>query len=123
MPMMVPMALSYGKLTVLHQAPKWWRIFLAAAVADFTPTVAAEQKIKKSEGGLELVLKKTEDILKSLGKVKKQHQVLVGFALETANEKANALKKLEEKNADLIVLNSLNDYRHWRVDSQEQLPK
>ena len=54
-------------------------------------------------------LKKTEDILATLGKQKKERQILVGFALETENEKQNALKKLEQKNADLIVLNSLND--------------
>lgn len=82
---------------------------LAAAVADFTPVEVADQKIKKSDGELQLVLKKTKDILKSLGQIKSESQVLVGFALETTNEKANALKKLEEKNADIIVLNSLND--------------
>ena len=58
---------------------------------------------------MELRLTKTKDILKELGLRKKQHQVLVGFALETNNEKANALQKLQSKNADLIVLNSLQD--------------
>ncbi len=82
---------------------------LAAAVADFTPVEVADQKIKKGDGELHLVLKKTKDILKSLGQVKGKGQVLVGFALETTNEQENALKKLEEKNADIIVLNSLND--------------
>jgi phosphopantothenoylcysteine decarboxylase / phosphopantothenate---cysteine ligase len=82
---------------------------LAAAVADFTPVEVATQKIKKSEGEIQVVLKKTKDILKSLGQVKKERQILVGFALETTNEKQNALKKLEDKNADIIVLNSLND--------------
>lgn len=82
---------------------------MAAAVADYTPTVVATEKIKKSDGELTLSLKKTKDILAGLGKMKKEGQVLVGFALETNNERTNAMKKLAEKNADLIVLNSLND--------------
>jgi phosphopantothenoylcysteine decarboxylase/phosphopantothenate--cysteine ligase len=82
---------------------------MAAAVADFTPVEVAGKKIKKGEGGLQLVLQKTKDILLSLGNVKKEGQVLVGFALETDNEKENALKKLIAKNADMIVLNSMND--------------
>lgn len=82
---------------------------MAAAVADYMPVKKAEQKIKKSEAGLQLELIKTKDILKSLGERKKEGQVLVGFALETINEKAHALEKLERKNADMIVLNSLND--------------
>jgi phosphopantothenoylcysteine decarboxylase/phosphopantothenate--cysteine ligase len=82
---------------------------MAAAVADYTPTVVADQKIKKKDGELTITLKKTKDILGSLGKVKSNGQMLVGFALETENEAANARKKLEEKNADLIVLNSLQD--------------
>jgi phosphopantothenoylcysteine decarboxylase/phosphopantothenate--cysteine ligase len=82
---------------------------MAAAVADYTPEVVAEQKIKKGEGNLTITLKKTKDILASLGKKKNNGQILVGFALETENEIANARKKLDEKNADLIVLNSLKD--------------
>ncbi|HUC83427.1 MAG TPA: bifunctional phosphopantothenoylcysteine decarboxylase/phosphopantothenate--cysteine ligase CoaBC [Flavisolibacter sp.] len=82
---------------------------MAAAVADYTPLEVASEKIKKKDGELTLTLKKTKDILASLGKEKTDRQVLVGFALETNNEKANAQKKLAEKNADLIVLNSLND--------------
>ncbi|MBD0277049.1 MAG: bifunctional phosphopantothenoylcysteine decarboxylase/phosphopantothenate--cysteine ligase CoaBC [Flavisolibacter sp.] len=82
---------------------------MAAAVADYTPVNAAAQKIKKNNGILRIDLKKTEDILATLGRQKKDGQILVGFALETENEKENALKKLEQKNADLIVLNSLND--------------
>ncbi|HEU4470491.1 MAG TPA: bifunctional phosphopantothenoylcysteine decarboxylase/phosphopantothenate--cysteine ligase CoaBC [Flavisolibacter sp.] len=82
---------------------------MAAAVADYTPEVVAERKIKKSEGGLLLNLEKTRDILASLGRKKTAGQVLIGFALETDNEEKHARKKLEEKNADLIVLNSLND--------------
>jgi phosphopantothenoylcysteine decarboxylase / phosphopantothenate---cysteine ligase len=82
---------------------------LAAAVADFTPAVIAEEKIKKDEDKLVIELTKTRDILKTLGQKKRADQLLVGFALETNNEKAYALGKLKKKNADMIVLNSLND--------------
>jgi phosphopantothenoylcysteine decarboxylase/phosphopantothenate--cysteine ligase len=82
---------------------------MSAAVADFTPAKKADQKIKKTEDGLTLELTKTKDILQSLGAIKKDKQVLVGFALETANEREHALKKLVSKNADMIILNSLND--------------
>lgn len=81
---------------------------MAAAVADYTPTTVADRKIKKSGEELTLTLKKTKDILGSFGKTKKSGQVLVGFALETHEETEYARKKLQEKNADLIVLNSLN---------------
>ena len=82
---------------------------MSAAVADYTPLNKAEQKIKKEDSNLTLELTKTKDILKSLGAIKTKNQVLVGFALETTNEREYARKKLAEKNADLIVLNSLND--------------
>lgn len=82
---------------------------MAAAVADYTAVSAAPQKLKKTESTLTIELKKTKDILQSLGERKKAGQVLVGFALETNNERAYALDKLEKKKADLIVLNSLND--------------
>jgi len=82
---------------------------LASAVADYSPVEVAAAKIKKSNGILDIKLKKTKDILLGLGNIKSEKQVLVGFALETNNEKENAVKKLKEKNADLIVLNSLND--------------
>lgn len=82
---------------------------MAAAVADYTPVEKAAQKIKKNADGLQLELKRTTDILMTLGKRKRKDQVLVGFALETENELANAKAKLEKKNADMIVLNSLND--------------
>jgi phosphopantothenoylcysteine decarboxylase/phosphopantothenate--cysteine ligase len=82
---------------------------MSAAVADYTPVTTAAQKIKKKEDGLMVELTKTGDILKTLGAKKRKDQVLVGFALETNNEKANAVEKLASKNADLIVLNSLND--------------
>jgi phosphopantothenoylcysteine decarboxylase/phosphopantothenate--cysteine ligase len=82
---------------------------LSAAVADFKPVVRAEQKIKKKDENLILELTKTQDIAASLGKLKHNGQVIVGFALETEQEEANAIKKIEAKNFDLIVLNSLND--------------
>lgn len=82
---------------------------MAAAVADFTIQDPATQKIKKSEAALTLTLTKTTDILAALGVQKEAHQLLAGFALETENEVENALKKLHAKNADLIILNSLND--------------
>ncbi|MGN6343386.1 MAG: bifunctional phosphopantothenoylcysteine decarboxylase/phosphopantothenate--cysteine ligase CoaBC [Ginsengibacter sp.] len=84
-------------------------IVMAAAVADYSPKVKSDQKIKKGSDALSLELVKTKDILSEAGKRKSPGQVLVGFALETNNEKENALKKLEQKNADLIVLNSTND--------------
>jgi len=81
---------------------------LSAAVADYRPVEVASQKIKKEDTSLALKLEKTEDILASLGKIKEE-QFLVGFALETQNEIENAKTKLQQKNLDLIVLNSLND--------------
>ena len=80
----------------------------AAAVADYKPKFVAEQKIKKTEVSLIIELEKTEDILASLGKIK-QNQFLIGFALETENEIENAKLKIQKKNLDLIVLNSLQD--------------
>ena len=82
---------------------------LSAAVADYRPAVEAKQKIKKKDESLTIALTKTDDIAESLGKLKHNGQIIVGFALETEEEQANALKKLESKNFDLIVLNSLND--------------
>ena len=81
---------------------------LAAAVADYTPETVAPEKIKKKGGNLSLTLVPTVDILASLGKIK-TNQILIGFALETENEVANAQTKLEKKNLDGIVLNSLRD--------------
>lgn len=83
-------------------------IIMAAAVADYKPANVASQKIKKSENRFTLELEKTEDILKKVGNEKKDNQFIVGFALETNNEKENAIKKLTTKNLDAIVLNSLN---------------
>ncbi len=82
---------------------------MAAAVADYTPEKQAKNKLKKKTDDLSLKLKPTADIAKELGKIKKSHQKLIGFALETDNEITNSIKKLEDKNLDFIVLNSLND--------------
>lgn len=81
----------------------------SAAVADYRPAEEATQKIKKKGDSMTLTLTQTEDIAATLGKRKHNGQILVGFALETDDEEANALKKLKTKNFDLIVLNSLND--------------
>ena len=80
----------------------------AAAVADYRPKNIANQKIKKNESSFSIELEKTKDILASLGEQKK-NQFLIGFALETENEIEHAKQKIQKKNLDLIVLNSLND--------------
>ena len=84
---------------------------LCAAVADFTPQETANKKIKKQPGqtAMTIELKTTTDIAAALGQTKQAHQTLVGFALETHDEQANALRKLQSKNLDMIVLNSLQD--------------
>lgn len=84
---------------------------LCAAVADFSPSTVCSEKIKKQEGQttFDLHLTTTPDIAKALGQTKRENQYLVGFALETEHEKENALRKMERKNLDAIVLNSLRD--------------
>jgi phosphopantothenoylcysteine decarboxylase / phosphopantothenate---cysteine ligase len=82
---------------------------MSAAVADYAPISVATEKIKKLDTDFSIQLQKTTDILQHIGTLKKANQLLVGFALETNNEKAFALKKLQTKNADIIILNSLND--------------
>jgi len=82
---------------------------MSAAVADYAPVNIAQQKIKKQEDHFSIEVKKTTDILTTLGKSKRDNQILVGFALETNNEEENAIGKLKRKNLDFIVLNSLND--------------
>ncbi len=82
---------------------------LAAAVADYTPTVSADQKIKKKEGDMKIELMRTKDIASELGKNKSGNQLHVGFALETQNAVENASGKLKRKNLDFIVLNTLED--------------
>lgn len=82
---------------------------LCAAVADFMPEKMADNKIKRGKEDMYLTLKPTQDIAAALGRMKQDSQRLVGFALETTNEQENARRKLERKNLDFIVLNSLND--------------
>lgn len=84
-------------------------IILAAAVADYTPMVVADKKIKKKEETFNIELTKTVDIAKTLGQQKRDNQLMVGFALETDNEVENAIGKIKSKNLDMIVLNSLRD--------------
>lgn len=99
----------------MHEAttrlfPKADAAILCAAVADFTPAQTAETKIKREgSGGLHLDLVPTQDIAACLGQMKSKDQCLVGFALETNNEREHALGKLQRKNLDFIVLNSLRD--------------
>ena len=81
---------------------------MCAAVADYTPVVVADKKLKKSDDDMRIELKRTKDIAKELG-ASKGGRILVGFALETDNEEANAEGKLERKNFDFVVLNSLRD--------------
>ena len=81
---------------------------MCAAVADYTPEVVADSKIKKGEGDMVIKLKRTRDIAAELGR-EKGSRLLVGFALETDNELENAEVKLQKKNFDFIVLNSLRD--------------
>ncbi len=81
----------------------------AAAVADYRPKNVSDQKVKKKQDTWNLEMEKTIDIASTIGQNKLSHQVSIGFALETENEKENALKKLNKKNFDFIVLNSLND--------------
>ncbi len=89
---------------------------LCAAVADFTPAAVAENKIKREGNRLTLELEPTQDIAKALGQMKKEGQVMIGFALETNDEENHAKEKLRKKNLDFIVLNSLQDkgagFRH-----------
>ena len=94
----------------LQAFPEMDVAILSAAVADYCPEAAAEQKIKHEEGeNLTLVLTPNPDIAATLGKMKKPGQKIIGFALETNDEESNAIKKLVQKNLDYIVLNSLQD--------------
>lgn len=90
-------------------APEMDVIIATAAVADYRPAKPAKEKIKKDSGTLDIQLEKNPDILKAIGESKTDKQVVVGFALETENEKVNAEGKLKKKNCDFLVLNSLKD--------------
>ncbi|MBW7886792.1 MAG: bifunctional phosphopantothenoylcysteine decarboxylase/phosphopantothenate--cysteine ligase CoaBC [Bacteroidetes bacterium] len=94
---------------VIKSASKQDIIIMSAAVADYSPRSSAKEKMKKKESPLLVELQPTKDILKSLGEKKKKNQLLIGFALETTDELKNAKQKLQNKNLDLIVLNSLRD--------------
>ncbi len=94
---------------VQSQFEKTQIFVMAAAVADYTPTIQSKEKIKKSSDEMNVELTKTIDILKYIGEHKSIDQISVGFALETENELSNAQSKLKSKNADLIILNSLKD--------------
>jgi phosphopantothenoylcysteine decarboxylase/phosphopantothenate--cysteine ligase len=93
----------------LKHFPKADITIMSAAVADYTPEEKANHKMKKGETSLSLTLKPTVDILKTIALQKTKNQIVVGFALETDNELANAKQKLHNKNLDFIVLNSLNE--------------
>lgn len=94
---------------VSHYFPEADITVMSAAVADYKPESVASEKIKKKEAEFSIQLIKTADILSGLGAQKKSGQVLIGFALETENEREHATKKLHQKNLDFIVLNSLKD--------------
>ena len=84
-------------------------VIMSAAVADYTPIEKAEQKIKKTDGDLSLVLKRTQDILLTIGQKKREDQIVIGFAMETEHLLENAAKKLQEKNANYIIANSIRE--------------
>lgn len=92
-----------------QELPSSHLVVMAAAVADYRVSNISTEKIKKTSKSMMLELTNTVDILKSLGEQKRNDQVIVGFALETENEREFALEKLKKKNADMIVLNSLKD--------------
>lgn len=93
---------------------------LAAAVADFRPALVADRKIKRGKDDMVITLCPTHDIAAALGASKKSDQTLVAFALETNDEEANAMRKLEKKNADFVVLNSLrNEGTCFRTDQNQ----
>ena len=95
--------------TATTEFPDCDAAILCAAVADFRPTEQADRKIKREKDDLVIRLQPTHDIAATLGQMKRNDQLLVGFALETNDEQANAQKKLEKKNLDFIVLNSLRN--------------
>lgn len=93
----------------LKEFPLCDAAIMSAAVADFKPTTRFDKKVKRGKDQVQINLEPNKDIATELGKIKKEHQVLVGFALETDNEVENAIKKINNKNLNFIVLNSLND--------------
>jgi len=93
---------------VMKYAPECDIIIKSAAVADYTPEFVCSQKIKKSDGSFSIPLKRTDDIIAELGRIKKPEQFLCGFSMETENMLENSRKKLISKNLDMICANSLN---------------
>ena len=91
---------------VLHHYANMDVVIKTAAVADYRPKVVYDEKMKKKSGDTVIELERTTDILKALGE-KKEHQLLIGFAAETTNVEEYAMKKLREKNADMIVANDV----------------
>ena len=97
------------KEACMHVFPQVDGAIMCAAVADYRPKKQADQKIKSTQSEMSLVLEATDDIAENLGRIKSKNQILVGFALETQNELKNATGKMQKKNLDFIILNSLQD--------------
>ncbi len=93
---------------VFEHADQAEAVIMAAAVSDYRPRDVSPQKIKKEQGGLTLALKRNPDILAELGQRKSEGQILVGFSMETENLLDNTRKKLQKKNADLMVANDVS---------------
>ncbi len=105
---LVPVRSAAEMLEAVQQHAQWADIIIkTAAVADYTPAAPADHKVKKKDGELSIALKRTTDILATLGAHKKPGQVLVGFSMETEDLLKNSTAKLQKKNADMIVANSL----------------
>jgi phosphopantothenoylcysteine decarboxylase/phosphopantothenate--cysteine ligase len=92
---------------VVANAPQADIIIKAAAVADYTPTTVADNKIKKSDGEMSIPLRRTQDILGHLGENRKENQFLCGFSMETENMLENSRKKLSKKHLDMVVANNV----------------
>jgi len=107
---LIPVNTAAEMFTACEQYFSWADVIVfAAAVADYTPKFPSATKIKKKQEEFSIELVKTKDIAGELGKKKRENQVVVGFALETNDEEAHAKEKLEKKNFDFIVLNSMRD--------------
>ena len=95
-------------------------VVMCSAVADYTPTLYSEQKVKKSDGDLSIALSRTKDILKNLGENKRDGQIVVGFSMETENLIENSQAKLQKKNVDMICANSIStDKTGFGVDTNK----
>lgn len=95
-------------------------VVMCSAVADYTPTLYSEQKVKKSEGDMSIALSRTKDILKNLGENKRDGQIVVGFSMETENLIENSQAKLQKKNVDMICANSIStDKTGFGVDTNK----